>query len=186
MNISTSQKNKTKIEIYKVLQLLFTMFHILKSLHNIFIINPTSYNSFNVQNQTIVHPPFDSFISNLLRYLNELLLFFFFFFFFKFKINKFLLLLLSSFFSPYFKSNWFVIGGVFFYLFNILFRGLRWAGLLPAVLLLYWAGLLPVVLGPSVLSKGVETGPTRTQIGPTYAQTMPHLPGTCLRQTELF
>ena len=110
--------------------------------------------------------------------------FLFFFFFFKFKINKFLLLLLSSFFSPYFKSNWFVIGGVFFYLFkkdNILFRGLWWAGLLPAVLLLYWAGLLPVVLGPSVLSKGVETGTTGTQIGPACAQIMPRLPGACLR-----
>ena len=79
MNISTSQKSKTKTEIYKVLQLLFTMFHILKSLHNIFIINPTSYNSFNVQNQTIIHPPFDWFISNLLRYLNELFFLFLFF-----------------------------------------------------------------------------------------------------------
>ena len=50
------------------------------------------------------------------------------------------------------------------------------------VLLLYWAGLLPMVLGTSVLSKGVETGPTGTQIGPACAQTMSRLPG-CLRQT---
>ena len=63
---------------------------------------------------------------------------------------------------------------------------LCFTGLPPVVLLLYWVGLPPAVLDPSVLSKGVETGPTRTQIGPTYAQTMPHLPGTCLRQTELF
>ena len=42
---------------------------------------------------------------------------------------------------------------------------LCFAGLPPAVLLLYWAGLPPAVLGPSVLSKGVETGPTGTQIG---------------------
>lgn len=56
----------------------------------------------------------------------------------------------------------------------------------PAVLLLYWAGLPPAVLGPNVLSKGVETGPTRTQLGPVCAQTIPRLPGACLRQAELF
>ena len=48
-----------------------------------------------------------------------------------------------------------------------------------------FAGLPPAVLGPNVLSKEVETGPTGTQIGPACAQTMSHLPG-CLRQTELF
>ena len=52
------------------------------------------------------------------------------------------------------------------------------------VLLLYWIRLSPVVLSPSVLSKGVETGPTETQIGPACAQTMPRLPGACLRQAE--
>ena len=52
------------------------------------------------------------------------------------------------------------------------------------VLLLYWAGLPPTVLGLSILSKGVETGPTRTQMGPVCAQTMPRLPGACLRQAE--
>ena len=32
---------------------------------------------------------------------------------------------------------------------------------------LKWAGLPPVVLGPSILSKRVETGPIATQFGPT-------------------
>ena len=45
----------------------------------------------------------------------------------------------------------------------------------------YRAGLPPAVLGPSILSKGVKTDPTETQIGSTYAQTMPHFPGACLR-----
>ena len=40
-----------------------------------------------------------------------------------------------------------------------------------------FVGLPPAVLGPNVLSKGVETGPTGTQIGPTYAQIIPRLPG---------
>ena len=47
-----------------------------------------------------------------------------------------------------------------------------YTGLLPVVLLLYWAGLPPAVLGPSVLSKGVETGPTTTQLGLACVQTM--------------
>ena len=38
---------------------------------------------------------------------------------------------------------------------------------------LCFAGLPPTVLGPNVLSKGVETGPTGTQISPAYAQIMP-------------
>ena len=54
------------------------------------------------------------------------------------------------------------------------------------VLLFYWARLPPAILGPSVLSKGVETGSTGTQIGPTCVQTMPCLSGACLRQAELF
>ena len=49
-----------------------------------------------------------------------------------------------------------------------------------------FTGLPPAVLGPNVLSQGVETGPTRIQIGPACAQTMPHLLGACLWQTELF
>ena len=53
-------------------------------------------------------------------------------------------------------------------------------------LFLCFAGLPPAVLGPSVLSKGVETGPTGTQIGPACAQTMSRLPGTCLRKAKLF
>ena len=59
-------------------------------------------------------------------------------------------------------------------------------GLPPAILLLYWVGLPPAVLSPSVLSKGVEISPTRTQIDPACAQIMSCLPGACLRQAELF
>ena len=36
-----------------------------------------------------------------------------------------------------------------------------------------WAGLPPAVLGPSVLSKEVETSPTATHFGLACAQTMP-------------
>ena len=50
---------------------------------------------------------------------------------------------------------------------------------------LNWVGLPPVVSGPNILSKGVETGPTATQFGSVYAQTVPHLPGARLRQAEL-
>ena len=63
---------------------------------------------------------------------------------------------------------------------------LCFAGLPPAVLLLYWVRLSSAILGPSVLSKGVEIGPIGTQIGPACAQIMPRLPGACLRQVELF
>ena len=48
------------------------------------------------------------------------------------------------------------------------------------------AGLPPVVLGPNILSKGVETGPTTTQFGLACAQTMPRLLGARLQQAELF
>ena len=61
------------------------------------------------------------------------------------------------------------------------FGGIR---LPPAVPLLYWAGLPPAVLGPNILSKGVETGPIATQFGPACAQTMSRLPGARLRQAE--
>ena len=47
-------------------------------------------------------------------------------------------------------------------------------------------GLLPAALGPSFLDKGVGTSPAATQVGPVCAQTRPRLPGTCLRQAELF
>ena len=47
-------------------------------------------------------------------------------------------------------------------------------------------GLPPTVLGPSVLSKGVETGPTGTQFGSACAQAIPRLPGACLQQAGLF
>ena len=49
-----------------------------------------------------------------------------------------------------------------------------------------WAGLPSVVMGPSIMSKRVETGPTAIQLGPACAQTMPRLPGVCLWQAELF
>ena len=52
--------------------------------------------------------------------------------------------------------------------------------------LAYSVGLLPVALGPSFLDKGVRTGPIATQFGPACVQTMPCLPGTYLRQAELF
>ena len=59
-------------------------------------------------------------------------------------------------------------------------------GLPLAVLLLYWAGLPPAALGPGVLSKGVETGQTGTQLSSACARTIPRLPRACLRQVELF
>ena len=53
-----------------------------------------------------------------------------------------------------------------------------------AFLWLKWAGLPLAVLSPSILSKGVKTGPTAIQFGPTCVQTMPRLPEACLRQVE--
>ena len=47
-----------------------------------------------------------------------------------------------------------------------------------------WAGLSLAVLGPSILSKEVETGPTATQFGPACTQTMSRLPGACLRRAK--
>ena len=143
MNISTSQKNKTKTEIYKVLQLLFTMFHILKSLHNIFIINPTSYNSFNVQNQTIIHPPFDWFISNLLRYLNELLLLFFLFFFLSLRLTNFYFCCWALFFPLILNQIGLLLGGFFLsvqkrqYIVQRIVVG--WAASCGTIIVLGWA-----------------------------------------------
>ena len=54
---------------------------------------------------------------------------------------------------------------------------------------LFWlnrVGLPPAVLGPNILSKGVETGPTTTQFGLACAQTMPYLSRARLRWAELF
>ena len=51
---------------------------------------------------------------------------------------------------------------------------------------LKWVGLPPVILGLSILSKKVETGPTATQFDSVCAQTMPRLPGACLWRVELF
>ena len=53
-----------------------------------------------------------------------------------------------------------------------------------AFLWLKWAGLSPAVLGPSILSKGVDTGPIATQFGSACAQTMSRLPGARLRRAE--
>ena len=51
---------------------------------------------------------------------------------------------------------------------------------------LNWTGLPLAVMGPNILSKEVEIGPTATQFGPTCAQTISHLPGARLRWAELF
>ena len=58
-----------------------------------------------------------------------------------------------------------------------------------AVVGLFWlnrVGLPLAVLGPNILSKGVETGQTTTQFDPACVQTMPRLSGAYLRWTELF
>ena len=47
-------------------------------------------------------------------------------------------------------------------------------------------GLHLAALDPSFLDKGVGTDQTTTQFGLACTQTMPGLPGTCLRQAELF
>ena len=44
------------MQIYEILQLSSTIFHILKSFHDIVIVNLMSYRSFNVHSQTIIHP----------------------------------------------------------------------------------------------------------------------------------
>ena len=52
--------------------------------------------------------------------------------------------------------------------------------------MLGWAA--PAVLGPSVLSRRVETNPIATHFGPACAQIMPRLSGTsfiCPWQAEL-
>ena len=51
---------------------------------------------------------------------------------------------------------------------------------------LNWVGLPPAVLGPNILSKRVEIGPTTTQFGLAYVQTMHRMPGAHLRRAELF
>ena len=48
-----------------------------------------------------------------------------------------------------------------------------------------WAGLPSAVMGSSILGKGVKTSPAAAQPGLVCAQTMPRLPGVCLRQAEL-
>ena len=49
-----------------------------------------------------------------------------------------------------------------------------------------WVGLPSAVIGPSILGKGVETSLVAAQPGLACVQTMPYLPGVCLRQAELF
>ena len=56
LNILTSQKKKKKNQINEFFLLPYMIFYILKSLHDIFIINSTSYIFFNVHSQTIIHP----------------------------------------------------------------------------------------------------------------------------------
>ena len=53
---------------------------------------------------------------------------------------------------------------------------------------MHWAGLLSAVMGLSMLGKGVETSPAVAQAQPglVCTQTMPRLPGVCLRQAKLF
>ena len=58
--------------------------------------------------------------------------------------------------------------------------------LLSTFCIVHWAGLPSAVMGSSILSKRVETGPTAAQLRLTYAQTMPRLPGVCLWQAALF
>ena len=58
----------------------------------------------------------------------------------------------------------------------------KWAASCGTIIVLGWA--TPAVLGPNILSKGVETGPTATQFGPACAQTMSRLPEARLRQAE--
>ena len=43
-----------------------------------------------------------------------------------------------------------------------------------------------MVLGPNILSKGVEIGPTTTQFDLACAQTIPRLPRAHLRQAEFY
>ena len=62
------------------------------------------------------------------------------------------------------------------------FLWLKWAASYGTIIVLGQAA--PAVLGPNILSKGVETGPTATQFGPACAQTMSRLPGAHLRQVE--
>ena len=51
--------------------------------------------------------------------------------------------------------------------------------------IVHWADLSSVVMDPSILGKGVETSSAAAQLGLACAQTMPRLPGVCLRQAEL-
>ena len=53
-----------------------------------------------------------------------------------------------------------------------------------AFLWLKWTGLPPTVLDLSILSKGVEIGPTATQFDPACVQTMSSLLGARLRRAK--
>ena len=87
--------------------LLQARFHILKSLHDVFIINLISYISFNVYRQVIIYPLIFHLIYLFQIYydLNG-------FFFLKFKINKYLGLLLL------FSQDQIVLLLFFFFFFN--------------------------------------------------------------------
>ena len=77
----------------------------------------------------------------------------------------------------FFELEFDYCGGLFF---------LCSTGLPLVVLLLYWVVLSLAVLGSSVLNKGVETSPTKTQLGPACAQTIHCLTKACLQQAKLF
>ena len=53
---TTTIKKKKKTHKYIKFTIAFYEFHILKLMHNSLIINATSYISFNVYNQAIIHP----------------------------------------------------------------------------------------------------------------------------------
>ena len=55
LNILTSHTQNTHTHTHTH-KLKYIRFHILKSLHDIFIINPMIYTSFNIHIQAIIHP----------------------------------------------------------------------------------------------------------------------------------
>ena len=57
---------------------------------------------------------------------------------------------------------------------------------MPFLYIVRWAGLPSAVMGPNILGKGVETSPVIAQPELVCAQTMPRLPGVCLRWAKLF
>ena len=85
------KKKKTKTKIHKISQLLSTMFHTLKLLYNILlsILWATFLSMYILHSQAIIHPLISYLIDlfQIYYYLNGLFL--------RFKINKFILMLLG-------------------------------------------------------------------------------------------